>query len=68
MVSFVRTVLLIDQKWPRVMSMFPRTNQDYVWKICYSDQHVFFCEYCDTFKNTYFEEHLRTAASALSEL
>ena len=24
---------------------------------------VFSCEYCDTFKNTYFEEHLRTAAS-----
>ena len=24
---------------------------------------VFSCEYCETFKNTYFEEHLRTAAS-----
>ena len=23
----------------------------------------FFCELCETFKNTYFEEHLRTAAS-----
>ena len=26
---------------------------------------VFFCEYCKSFKNTYFEEHLRTAASAV---
>ena len=25
---------------------------------------VFFCGYCETFKNTYFEEHLRTAAFA----
>ena len=24
---------------------------------------VFSCEICETFKNTYFEEHLRTAAS-----
>ena len=24
---------------------------------------VFSCEYCKIFKNTYFEEHLRTAAS-----
>ena len=25
---------------------------------------VFFCEYCEIFKNSYFEEHLRMAASA----
>ena len=25
---------------------------------------VFPCEYCEIFKNTYFEEHLRTAASS----
>ena len=24
---------------------------------------VFFCEYCEIFKNIHFEEHLRTAAS-----
>ena len=24
---------------------------------------MFFCEYCEIFKNTYFEEHLRKAAS-----
>ena len=24
---------------------------------------VFSCEYCEIFKNTYFEEHLQTAAS-----
>ena len=24
---------------------------------------VFFCEYCETFKNTYFEKHLQMAAS-----
>ena len=24
---------------------------------------MFSCEYCEIFKNTYFEEHLRTAAS-----
>ena len=24
----------------------------------------FYCEYCELFKNTYFQEHLRTAASA----
>ena len=24
---------------------------------------VFFCEYCEIFKNTYFEKHLRTTAS-----
>ena len=27
---------------------------------------VFSCEYCEMFKNTYFEEHLGTAASKLS--
>ena len=26
---------------------------------------VLSCEYCEIFKNTYFEEHLQTAASAL---
>ena len=26
---------------------------------------VLSCEYCEIFKNTYFEEHLRTAASVL---
>ena len=25
---------------------------------------VFFCEFCEVFKNTYFTEHLRTTASA----
>ena len=25
---------------------------------------MLFCEYCENFKNIYFEEHLRTAASA----
>ena len=24
--------------------------------------HAFFCEYCESFNNTYFEEHLRMAA------
>ena len=24
---------------------------------------VFFCKYCEIFKNTYFEKHLRTTAS-----
>ena len=24
---------------------------------------MFFCEYCEIFKNTYFEKHLRTTAS-----
>ena len=27
---------------------------------------VFFCEYCEIFKNTYFEKHLRTTASVNS--
>ena len=27
---------------------------------------VFSCKYCEIFKNTYFEEHLETAASALT--
>ena len=26
---------------------------------------VFSCKYCEIYKNSYFEEHLRTAASAL---
>ena len=26
-----------------------------------------FCEYCEIFKNTYFEEHLRMAASVSGE-
>ena len=26
---------------------------------------VFYCEYCKIFKNTYFEENLRTTASAI---
>ena len=25
---------------------------------------AFFCEYCEIFKNSYFEEHLRMSASA----
>ena len=25
----------------------------------------FACEYCETFKNTYFEEHLKTAAAVI---
>ena len=29
---------------------------------------VLSCEYCETFKNTYFEEHLQTAASAFDSL
>ena len=28
---------------------------------------VFFCEYCEIFKSTYFEEHLRTVASEKKE-
>ena len=28
---------------------------------------VFPCEYCEIFKNTYFEEHLRTAAFVLKD-
>ena len=27
---------------------------------------MFSCEYCEIFKNTYFEEHLRTAASEVT--
>ena len=30
--------------------------------------HVFSSEYCEIFKNTYFEEHLQTAISVLSPL
>ena len=26
---------------------------------------VFFCEYCENFKNTYFQENLQTTASAI---
>ena len=26
---------------------------------------MFFCEYCEIFKNNYFDEHLQTAASVL---
>ena len=29
---------------------------------------VFSCEYCEIFKNTYFEEHLRTSASVIPNL
>ena len=29
---------------------------------------MFLCEYCEFFKNTYFEEHLRTIAPASSIL
>ena len=33
---------------------------------CYKETptQVFSCEYCEILKNTYFEEHIRTAASA----
>ena len=30
--------------------------------------HIFSCEYCKIFKNTYFEKYLRTAASVLSNI
>ena len=35
--------------------------------MCYKEipTQVLSCEYCEIFKNTYFEEHLRTAASVL---
>ena len=33
----------------------------------YPPTQVFSCEYCEIFKNIYFEEHLRTAASDLNE-
>ena len=29
---------------------------------------VFFCEICENFKNTYFEEHLQTTASIMGVL
>ena len=28
-------------------------------------QMVYFCKYCEIFKNTYFKEHLQTTASAV---
>ena len=28
--------------------------------------YMFFCEYCEIFKSTYFEEHLQTAVQVLS--
>ena len=31
------------------------------------EMQVFFCEFCEIFRNTYFEEHLRTAASEYLE-
>ena len=31
-------------------------------------RHRFSCDYCEIFKNTYFEEHLRTAAIVYSEV
>ena len=39
----------------------------HLWWICYKENptQVFSCEYSKIFKNTYFEEHLRTAASVL---
>ena len=43
-------LLKISQKnWPTLLKKTPT--------------HVFSCEYCETFKNNYFEEHLRPAAS-----
>ena len=30
-------------------------------------QHGFSCEYCEIFKNTYFQEHLQTIASKLTQ-
>ena len=35
---------------------------------CFPVPQVFSCEYCEVFKNTCFEEHLRTAASEMSHL
>ena len=32
-------------------------------RLCWSVFQVFFCEYGEALKNTYYEEHLRTAAS-----
>ena len=31
-------------------------------------RHVFFCEYCEIFKNMYFEKHLRTTSSVSSRV
>ena len=40
MVSFIHTVLLINQKWPRMMITFPSTNRDYVSEICDSNEFI----------------------------
>ena len=40
MVSLIHTVLLIDQKWPRMMITFPSTNRDYVSEICGSNEFI----------------------------
>ena len=33
------------------------------WRVKETATQVFFCEFCEIFKNSFFEEHLRTAAS-----
>ena len=33
---------------------------------CEAPTQMFYCEYCEISKNTYFEEHLRTAASEVT--
>ena len=46
-------------------------SQEKPWAYNYfikTHQHVFSCEYCKIFQNTYFEEHLRTAAYNLSSM
>ena len=51
-----------------VLKNFAIFTGKYLWWI-YSKENqtqVFSCEYCKIFKNTYFEEHLRTAASVLN--
>ena len=44
------------------------TEKHLSWSLFFNyvaDLQVFSCEFCEIFKNTYFEKHLQTAASGL---
>ena len=51
--------LIQDQSWPTFGWLLFSTLQLYQKK---TPTQLFSCEYCGTFKNTYFEEHLRMRA------
>ena len=61
--------LQIHRKTPVSESLFLIKLQNFSLQLCFKKAftHVFFCEFCKNFKNTYFVKHMHVAASVFLE-